>query len=298
MKRVIVTGAKGLLGEACCRLLSSEYEVIPLSRVDVDISDIEVLSANLRRLEFDYLINTAAMSGLEACLAEPELAKLVNSDAPRVMAEICCEKGAKMLHVSTDYVLDGRENVIHDEEVKTRVSGVYSETKLSGENAVIEACSDAVVGRVSWLFGYGRTTFVDQVIETANLGEEGGYICDKFSVPNFSDDLVSVMRDLLESDLTGVVHITNEALPESWYSYAEKVLQNAVNLGMLNDNLSLIDKKKLDEIKFFKEERPRYTAMRPKRLSEELNIEVRNWEVGLREYLRQKHENSLTNKRL
>ena len=294
MKRIVIIGGKGLLGEACTRLLKDEYLVTSLTRTDVDLADSNKLSDVLNGLEFDFLINCAAMSGLEQCLGHPEKAMQINTNAPRIMAEICNHKGSKMMQISTDYVLDGRKNIIHDENSNTRGSGIYSQTKLAAEQAVMQACEKSVIGRVSWLFGYGRETFVDQVVNTALAGERACYIADKFSVPNFSDDLVPVIRELLESELTGVVHLTNDAEPESWYSYAEKVLQVALSLGLLNKGLNLIDRSNLEEITFFKQERPRYTAMKPRRLSEELNTRVRNWESGVREYLSRKYENSLT----
>jgi len=297
MKRIVITGASGLLGEACCRLLKDDFVVIPLTRSDVDLADGDQLVDLLSDLEFDCLINTAAMSGLEQCLDNPELANKVNTNAPRIMADICQQNGAKMIQISTDYVLEGREDVIHEETSLTRGSGVYSRTKLEAEREVMFACENSIVARVSWLFGYGRETFVDQVVNTVLAGDDGCYISDKFSVPNFSDYLVPVMRKLLESDLTGIVHLSNDAGPESWYSYAQKILRVAINLGILNDNLTAIGKSNLDEIAFFKEERPRHTAMRPKRLSEELNAKVRNWESGVKEYLQRKYENSLTNEK-
>ncbi|MGJ8654966.1 MAG: SDR family oxidoreductase [Akkermansiaceae bacterium] len=296
MKKIVITGAKGLLGEACCRLLAEDYEVISLTRAEVDLADRGKLSELLDRIDFDFLINTAAMSGLEQCLGQPELAQKVNTEAPRVMAEICQQKGAKMMQVSTDYVLDGREDVFHVETSGTRGSGVYSKTKLAAEQVVAAACENSVIVRVSWLFGHGRETFVDQVLNTALAGECGCYIGDKFSVPNFSDFLVPVMCDLLESDLSGVVHLTSDSRAESWFSYAEKIIRIAINLGILNDNSNGLEQNSLGDNPYFKEERPRYTVMRPKRLSEELNVEVRNWEDGLRVYLQQKSENSLTNK--
>lgn len=296
MKKIVITGAQGLLGEACCRLLKDDYLIIPLTRADVDLSDTIKLSETLSRLEFDFLINNAAMSGLEQCLDQPEKAMQVNSTAPRVMAEICHQKGSKMLQVSTDYVLEGRKNIIHEEASRTHGSGVYSKTKLAAEQAVMQACENSVIGRVSWLFGYGRETFVDQVVNTALAGERACYIWDKFSVPNFSDDLVPVLSELLESTLKGVVHLTNDGIPESWFSYASKIMLIATKLGIVNADLSLIDKSNLDDITFFRQDRPRFTAMRPKRLSEELNTRVRNWEDGVKEYLLRKYENSLTNK--
>lgn len=297
MERVVITGANGLLGEALCRILRVNYEVIPLTRTEVDLADSKKLSAYVNELEFDYLINTAAVSGLEQCMDDPEMARLVNAVAPKIMAEICHHKEAKMIQISTDYVLDGSENVYHADNLPTmmRGSSVYSQTKLAAEIAVTETCENSIIARVSWLFGHGRDSFVDQVITTALAGDHAAYISDKFSIPNFSDDLAPVMQSLLDSDLTGIIHLTNDATPESWFTYAEKIIKTAISLGILNDNMRLISKNKLDEIQVFKQERPRYTAMRPRRLLEELNVRVRNWETGLREFLLQKHENSLTN---
>ena len=137
---------------------------------------------------------------------------------------------------------------------------------------------------------------MDQVLYSAFLGKRAGYFGDKFSVPNFSDDLVPVMSTLLESNLTGIVHLSNDAAPESWFSYAGKILATARCLGLLNDDLYEIDQSKLDDIGIFRQERPRYTAMKPRRLAEELNLSIRNWELGLREYLSQKPEIPLTDK--
>lgn len=294
MKRIIITGANGLLGEACCRLLSDDYEVVPLTRADVDLCDSEKLVEILDGMDFDFLINNAAISGLEQCLEHPEQAVLVNVTAPEMMAQVCQQKGARMLQVSTDYVIDGDENRIHDESSRTKESGVYAKTKLMAENTVMQHCEDSIIARVCWLFGYGRESFVDQVVNRALIGEPASYVGDKFSVPNFCDDLVPVMAELLESGLAGVVHLTNDAEPESWYSYAEKLLSIAGELGILEKHSNLIEKSKLEEISFFKEDRPRYTAMKPRRLTQELDVRVRNWECGVREYLSGKYGNSLT----
>jgi dTDP-4-dehydrorhamnose reductase len=297
MRTIVITGAKGLLGEACCRLLKDDYLLIPLTRADVDFTNTGELSDVLSRLKFDYLINNAAMSGLEQCLDHPEIAMQVNVVAPKMMAEICDQKSAKMLQISTDYVLDGRANKVHDEFSQTRESGVYSKTKIASELAVTEACENSIIGRVSWLFGYGRETFVDQVMNTALRGDQACYIWDKYSIPNFCDDLVPVMSELLESKITGVVHLSNDADPETWFSYAEKVIKIAIDLGILNECFNSIDQSNLDEIAFFKQERPRYTAMRPRRLLEEATVRVRNWECGVRDYLSRKYENSLTDEK-
>ncbi len=305
MKKILVTGANGLFGEACCRIFqeSSGYDVIPMTRADADLADLVSLRKYLNKLEFDVLINTAAMSGLEQCLENPVLASRVNTDAPEVMAEVCRDKGAKMIQISTDYVLDGREEVLHSDlvdfteistRVRTRASGVYSTTKLESEQAVLKASSSHVVARVSWLFGHGRESFVDQVVKAAHAGEIGNYVNDKFSVPNFCDDLVPAVMSIIASDTSGVFHLTNNAEPESWYTYAKKVVEIATNLGVINHCSVEINTQKLVDIQCFKEERPRFTAMLPQRLKEECHFEVENWKNGVRLYLDQKYGNSLT----
>ena len=292
--RVVVVGAAGLFGEACCRILG-EYpevsEVVELTREVVDLEDLGALEKFLSCEVFDVLINAAAISGLEACLDDENRATRVNVDAPRLMAKVCAEAGAKMVHISTDYVFDGELDARCSEDSEANPVNVYGETKRAGELAVLEQSDAALVARVSWLFGGGRETFVDQVVDAWRSGGVKPCIGDKYSVPNFCDDLVKALWQVLQQDGAGVLHLCCDAEPESWYSYAGKLLEM---LGA--DVEGVLLEQKLSEATFFRECRPKHTAMVSRRLQGEFGVSIRSWEQGLRDYLQHTDEDDLTSR--
>ncbi len=297
--RILIVGATGLLGEACARILAQKeaVEVIAVTRNEVDLEDLEAVRGFFYGTDFDVLINAAAISGLEACLAEPEKAMSINALAPEIMAGISDQKGAKMIQISTDYVFSGEQDVKVSEDCQPAPISVYGKTKHEAEVKVMQQSSNALVARVSWLFGKGRASFVDQVIETVLKGEVCEFIADKYSVPNYCDDLVEIMWELIKQDAKGVIHLTNDADPESWHSYAEKIIKSAKNLGMAKSYSQAVIKVRLSEAAFFKEKRPRHTAMISNRLSNEYSIDTRIWKEGMVEYLQWKLEHYLTNGR-
>ncbi len=299
-KRVLVIGAGGLFGEACCRLLKDRAEVVEVRRRDVDLEDGEKLEQLLRRQEFDVLINAAAISGLEACLDAPGAARAVNVEAPRIMAQACHDRGVKMVQISTDYVFDGYREGRWDEACDAFPINVYGKTKRAAEVAVMAADGTALVARVSWLFGRGRASFVDQVIDAYLSGESKVCIGDKFSVPNYCDDLVASLWQVIERDGSGILHLCCDAEPESWYSYGCKVI-DALNECKNGDNKEkkgvekrVLLESKLADASFFREPRPRYTAMVSLRLQQEFGVKMRSWEEAMRDYLQYVFEDELT----
>lgn len=299
--KIVVVGEKGLLGEACMRVFAQKNraELEGVAREDLDLNALEAVKKYTTALDYDVLIYTAAISGLEDCLARPDEARNVNSLAPELMAKVTKRKGAKMIYISTDYVFDGIEKIRPDEDSVANPVNVYGKSKLEGEQRVLTADDTALVCRVSWLFGRGRAAFVDQVIDTHRSGDPGFYIGDKYSVPNHCDDLVLALWKIILRDHTqkvsGILHLTNPAEPETWYSYAEKVLTQANHLGLLKSYTQDIHNTGLDDAHFFKEQRPRHTAMISRRLQNELGIQMRDWQAGLVDFLQWKLDHDLTN---
>ncbi len=299
--KIAIIGAKGLLGEACLRVmaLKTGVETIGITREDLDLKNQSAVREYMSALDYDVCIYAAAISGLEDCLENPVDAMKVNALAPEVIATISQEKGAKMVYISTDYVFDGDDNTRPDEDARVCPINAYGKSKREGELRVMRESSEALVCRVSWLFGRGRHTFVDQVVKTMQAGEEASYIGDKFSVPNFCDDLAQALIELLIKDdqkiASGILHLLNSAEPESWYSFAKEVAYHANHLGLTKSYSQSILNSDLAEAYFFKEARPRHTAMISKRLSEEFGIKIRKWEQGLEEYLKWRRDHDLTN---
>ena len=291
--RVLLTGSTGRLGGAFLSLWGKQegVEVIAPGREQADLSDPEGLRAYLRAIDFDVLVNAAAITDLEQCPKDPELTRRVNAESPRVMAEVCREKGVRrtrLVHFSTDYVFSGEQSGMKTEEDATGPVNIYGKTKEAGERAVLEADESALVCRVSWLFGptpAGRPYHFDNVLTRAEAGELQHLIADKFAMPTYTHDIVSWVELLLQAQSSGIYHLCNSGEPESWFSYAQKVCELARRAGYAVDAGKLVATS-IEDAVFFSEERPVHTAMSPARLVREGIATPRDWLEAAEVYLK------------
>jgi dTDP-4-dehydrorhamnose reductase len=239
--------------------------------------------ARLSDLEFDVLLNPAALTSLEVCEDQPELAQRVNADAAAELAAMCRETGRRLLHFSTDYVLEGDTPGLHDEAAACGPASVYARTKLEGERRVLE--SGGCVMRVSWVFGPERPAFPDQVIRKALAGEPLAAVADKTSLPAFTGDLVDWVDSVIEAGLPNeVIHGCNGGEPVSWHGMAEEILDVLMEHGELTER-PLVAGQTLDGIEGFRAKRPRHTAMATGKLAALLEAPPRDWREALREHV-------------
>ena len=288
--RVLLTGSTGRLGGAFLSLWGSDPDIdlIAPSRQEMDLSEPGAVRTFLGDLDFDVLINTAAVTGLEQCLDDPELAQRVNVDAALEMAEVCREKSAKLVHFSTDYVFSGELPGMRTEADPAEPVNVYGRSKREGETAVLAANGQSLVARVSWLFGPStpqRPSHFDNVLNRLAAGKREHFISDKFSMPTFTHDIVEWTRLLVAAEASGIYHLCNRGEPESWFSYAQQVCRLAVNHGydLKEDNLLA---GKLSEVSFFRERRPVHTTMAPARMMAEGIATPRHWLEAAGDYLK------------
>lgn len=290
MKKVTIYGSLGLLGEALVRQYrGAGWQVRCCTRAVVDLTDSEVLLKDLSENPADLVLNASGMTGLEACLDFPDEARRVNATAPAEIARFCASNNMRFVHFSTDYVFDACGPGYIDESAAVNPANIYGKSKLDGEREVLENHPSALVCRVSWVFGHGRKSFVDQVVEHALAGKAQAYIADKWSVPNFADDLVEMCFQLVERNAEGVVHLCSSGGEATWHSYAETVVETMVQLGMIESGAGLLRESKLDEVTAFRAKRPRFTSMASCRLHDEFGIEPANWKSGLYRFLESKN---------
>lgn len=288
--RIVVTGAKGKLGGFLCRDWGARHEVCALSRDEVDLCDGEALRRRLEGEEFDVLVNCAAMASPEDCEDHPEVADLVNVVAPRIMADVCAERGARMVHFSTDYVVDGREEGLKSESVGTEVEGYYERSKLAGEEAVLASHPGALVCRVSWIFGKGVPSFLETVVERARGGEGLSAVADKWSKPTSAADIsMALERILMAGEVRGILHLVNEGDPVSWWDYACRVVALAREAGLLEEEPE-VERGYLAEMAQLRAPRPVHTALGSDRLEGLLGSSLPHWEVAAAAHLREMAE--------
>ena len=167
--KIVVIGSAGRLGAALTREYHNKFAVTGFNHAQLDLSDFDVIREKLRRTAFDVLINAAAFTNVDLCETERDQAFRINAEAPRVLAEICREKNAKLIHFSTDYVFDGEKRKPYTEEDEAKPISVYGDSKLAGEKNVLAAQDGHLIVRVSWVFGPDRPSFIDAMIKRAGL---------------------------------------------------------------------------------------------------------------------------------
>jgi dTDP-4-dehydrorhamnose reductase len=266
----------------------SGLAVKALARTELDFESPDQLGAALARHEFNVLINTAGLTDVDYCEAHPELSQTVNADAAGALAVHCRDRGARMVQISTDYVFSGSEPGLLNEQATTAPINVYGRTKLDGERRVLEVLPDALVLRISWLFGLEKPSFPDRVIRQALERLDVSAIDDKWSCPTYADDLCDWILALLQQpEARGVFHLCNTGSC-SWLEYGNEALAIANRLG-LPLKTSTLRGHTMDGFARFLAERPRYTSLDTSRFTTVTGITPRRWERALEEYLRLRH---------
>ncbi len=223
--RVVIIGAGGRLGGALLREYSRERSLTAFNRQQLNLAEPEQLRPKLEPLGFDVLINAAGQTNVDRCETEPDEAFAVNAEAPRLLAEICGEKGARLVHFSTDYVFDGtlRRPLRPDDPVGPQ--SAYGKSKLLGEQAIQGVTGlDYLVLRTAWLYGTGGANFVKTMVTVAKAGKPLRVINDQFGSPTSTLDLAAATLELLDRDATGILHVSN-AGETNWFDFARAIFQ-------------------------------------------------------------------------
>jgi dTDP-4-dehydrorhamnose reductase len=222
--KIVVLGAGGRLGASLLGEYREKYDIAGFTRAQLDLANLDDVRGKLGAMNFDVLINAAAFTNVDACETERDRAFLINAEAPGVLAEICNEKDAKLIHFSTDYVFDGEKRAPYTEEDQANPISGYGESKLAGEKNVLAAEDGHLVVRVSWVFGPDRPSFIDAMIKRAQQDKKIDAISDKFSTPTYTHDIARMLPQFFErGGGSGILHFAN-AGKCSWQEYAQWAL--------------------------------------------------------------------------
>src|SRR5437773_1831553 len=222
--KIVIVGSGGRLGAALLRQYRKEFDTIGLNHALLDLAKPNQIRDRLGPVEFDLLINCAAMTNVDLCESKRAEAFTINADAPKILAEICRDKNAKLIHFSTDYVFDGAKSEPYVESDAAKPISVYGESKCAGEENVLAVQGRNLIVRVSWVFGPDRPSFVDAMIKRAREEEKIDAVADKFSTPTYTSDIAKMLVQFFDVDVPdGILHFTN-AGECSWQEYAQHAL--------------------------------------------------------------------------
>jgi dTDP-4-dehydrorhamnose reductase len=275
--KVLVTGHRGILGRAVVAELKRRRVAVTGADVsEMDIADVGRVRAVVGRLRPGVVINCAAFTAVDACEAERDLCYAANATGAGNVAGAAAAAGARIIHLSTDYVFDGKSRVPYTEDAHPAPLSAYGESKLEGEKLVAEAARDHLIVRAAGLFGVGGVSFVSKILARAKNGGPLEVVNDQWSSPTYAGHLAEALAELLDVDFRGVVHVAGAGVA-SWYDVAAEVLKLTGSLVPLRA-VSAAD---LD----LPARRPAFSALDCSRYAALTGRVMPHWREGLKTYL-------------
>jgi len=281
--KIAIIGANGRLGAALAREYARDFELTSFERRQLDLGQLDRVRSALAATKFELLINCAALTNVDYCESHREEAFVVNAEAPRLLAEIANEKSARLVHFSTDYVFDGKKTDPYVEEDKAVPLSVYGESKLEGEQRVLEASSQHLVVRLSWVFGPDKPSFIDQIIQRAREKDVVTAVADKFSAPTFTIDVAGWLRLVVEKNAHGILHLANNG-GCSWQEWAQYAIDVCRSRG-LPLKAERVEAVSLGDMKNFVAQRPVHTVLSTAKFTALTGVQPRHWREAVAEYI-------------
>lgn len=227
MKKIIVTGCNGQLGRAVNKHYAKDntYEFVNTDVGELDITSIDKVMEFVREIKPYAIINCAAHTAVDACESEGDKAYRINAIGPRNLSIAASETGAKMIHISTDYVFDGKGTRPYIEFDAVGPQGMYGITKLAGENFVKEFADRYFIIRTAWLYGDGKN-FVKTMLRLSDTNDKVKVVKDQVGSPTSAEELAKAIACLLPTENYGLFHGTCEGSC-SWSEFAEEIFRLA-----------------------------------------------------------------------
>jgi len=225
---ILLFGADGQLGRALHSVLRDLGAVVPSTREDTDLTDLDAVAARIHEVAPDVVVSAAAFTDVDRAESEPELAAVLNARAPEVMAEQAHAVGAALLHYSTDYVFDGTADRPYTETDSPRPQSVYGRTKWEGEQAIQASGVRHWILRTSWLYGVHGSNFVRTMLRLGRERSELQVVDDQIGCPTSAIWLAHASAGVLKQALSddscpdGVFHAVSRG-QTSWYGFARAI---------------------------------------------------------------------------
>lgn len=287
---ILLFGANGQLGTKLKNLLDARGRVRAVDQVDLDLRDADLLRALIRETDPALIVNAAAYTAVDQAESDAENARLVNSEAPRIMAEAARERQALLVHYSTDYVFDGTAGEPYTELSTTRPLGVYGATKLAGEQAVAASGANSLTLRTAWLYSNHGKNFLNTMLRLAGERDVLRVVDDQTGSPTYSDLVAQATLDMLDGmyahggvrrERCGLYHVSCNG-QTTWCGFARRIIELSGQGGRVRVTpITTADYPTPAR-------RPAYSVLSNAKLAQVFGIRLPGWQAGLQQCLAQR----------
>ncbi len=281
---ILITGANGQLGSELRKLAISAPPSTIFTFTDIEelnITDSATVRAFFEQNQFDFCINAAAYTAVDKAETDQEKAQLINVEAVRLLAEQCHRQNAVFIHVSTDYVFDGKSYLPYSENDMTSPTSVYGITKLAGEQIAFQENPQTIVLRTAWLYATFGHNFLKTMLRLAETKSSISVVADQIGTPTYAEDLAQTILQIIDflkvstknETLFGVYHYSNEGVA-SWYDFAHAIFE------MKNVKIAL---KPIKSSEYpTPAARPAYSVLDKSKIKSSFGVQIPHWRESLK----------------
>ncbi len=281
--KILMTGANGMLAKEVKEKLGKENEIIETDVAELDITNKEAVIDFVTSLKPEYIINCAAYTAVDKAEENYDLADKINGEGPSNLAQAAKKVGAKLVHISTDYVFGGDLDVSKDykeDDSKAPVTA-YGKTKLHGEKEIEKNMDEYYIFRTAWLYGIGGNNFVKTMTKLGSTRDEISVVSDQHGSPTYAKDLAEIIYQAIQKKIPyGIYNATNEGYT-TWYEFTKEILAEQGIECKVNP---VTTEEYIEMMKITQAKRPFNSQMSKAKL-EACGIKVPDWKDGLKRYL-------------
>ncbi len=225
--RVLLTGANGQLGQSLRQYIPTDWVVLPADKIFLDITNQSNVNRVISSFKPDVIINAAAFTSVDEAEVSIELAEQVNFLGAKYIAKAAKNNGIRLIHVSTDYVFDGKSANPYTEQDITEPLNVYGKSKRHGEIAVLENHAEAIIIRTSWVYSEYGKNFLKTIFKLVENDKDIKVVSDQIGAPTYAPDIAKLIVDIIRDDKIqpGLYHFSGDQVM-SWYDFAHKIAES------------------------------------------------------------------------
>ncbi len=286
--KVLLLGAEGQVGYELWRTLQFNREVIPttsdgrevdgMTTIKLDLADAEDIERKIDNIKPDVVCNAAAYTQVDLAESEQQQASLINCDAVAVMARAAKRNKCLLVHYSTDYVFSGEHKFPWKENDITNPKSVYGQSKLDGEQAIIDSECEYMIFRTAWVFSTRRQNFLKTMLRLAENNPQINVVNDQLGAPTWAATIALATMLALNIPETGLYHLTSNG-STTWFGFAQRIFSQAQKIGLLEDKPELVPISTKD---FPTDaERPKYSVLNCQKFEGTFNVKLPHWQTTL-----------------